>query len=484
MKQSIVVLMVIVMVIVTACSNSSNGNGGPNTPTEGKENTSAGTDGSGTTQAKDGKDGKKNNTEKKTIVISTFGREGFLLAAKKKYEAKYPHITIDVDYVEFTDANGEAMLEKYRKTTGTAMLSGKGPDLLEMDSLPTESYVNKKLLANLGDMMDKDDTFHKDDYFTNIFEGIKVNGGIYGMPMKVFLYGLIGNETIIENSNVKVDDKNWNWSHFANVTKEISKTVEGEISGLSVGGIAGIRTSDFKNSKLVSEFVNDQYATFVDQESGKANFESAAFIGLLKEVKRLVDEKVIDSEANKTIFSDTHIMSPPDYVIALKQSQFKEDKYKHKSKFYLRPNGSGKEAGGQFRTFQTIGINAKSTVKEEAWHFLKFLMSEELTNEANSWGFPINKKSYALAAEQALKDGKVESPQPFGPLKGVIYDITQEDIDELEKMLNNAKHPVQFKESKINEIITEESDAYFTGQKSPEEVAELIQNRVTTVLNE
>ncbi|GKU77355.1 ABC transporter substrate-binding protein [Paenibacillus sp. L3-i20] len=480
MKQSIVVLMVIVMVIVTACSNSSNGNGGPDTPTEGKENTSAGTDGSGTTPAKDGSDGKQNNTEKKTIVVSTFVQERFLLAAKKKYEEKYPHITIDVDYVEFTDANGEAMREKYRKTIGTAMLSGKGPDLLEMDQLPTENYVNKKLLANLGDMMDKDDTFHKDDYFTNIFEGIKVNGGIYGMPMKVFLYGLKGNETIIENSNVKVDDKNWDWSQFANVTKEISKTVDGGTSGLFVN----INSADFKISEFVSQFVNDQYATFVDQESGKANFESPAFIDLLKEVKRLVDEKVIDREAKKYIFSNTIIMSPPDYVIEMKQSQFIEDKYKFKSKLYLKPNGSGKEAGGQFRTFQTIGINAKSKVKEEAWHFLKFLMSEELTNEVNGWGFPINKKSYALAAEKILKEGKVESPQPIGPLKGVIYDITQEDIDELEKMLNNAKYPVQFKESKINEIITEESYAYLTGQKSPEEVAKLIQNRVTTVLNE
>lgn len=477
MKKMIVILMAILMVIVTACTNSSNGNvREANVPTEGKGNTLAGKEGSGTTPS--------SNTEKKTIVLSTFYHEDFFLEAKKRYEAKYPHITIDVQYVESTDADAEAKLEKYEKTIGTALLSGKGPDLIEMDQLPTERYVNKKLLVDLGTMMDNDDTFNRDDYFNNILEGIKVNGGLYGMPMGFFVYALIGNETMIEKSGVKVDDSKWDWSQFANTTMEISKTVVGGASGLSAGGSAGIIAGDYKVSQFVSEFVNDQYATFVDQENGKANFESTAFIDLLKEVKRLADEKVIDPAASHVIFRETQINSPGDYVRVLKQSQYYSNNADYKSKLYLRPNGSGQEAGGYFRTYQTVGLNAKSEVKEEAWHFMKFMISEEMKDVASSSGFPLNKKSYKSIAEKALEKGKVESDQTIGPLKGIIYDITKEDIDDLEKFLVNAKYPVQYKESTINEIIAEESHAYFTGQKSPEEVAALIQNRVTTVLNE
>lgn len=477
MKKSIVILTAIFMIIVTACSHSSNGNGGEAiTSTTEKEES--------LTKKERNETSSSNNTEKKTIVLSTFYHENFFLEAKKRYEAKYPHITIDVQYVESTDADGEAKLEKYEKTIGTALLSGKGPDLIEMDHLPTESYVNKKLLVDLGTMMDHDDTFNRDDYFNNILEGIQVNGGLYGIPMGFFVYALVGNETMIEKSGVTVDDSHWNWSQFANITKEISKTVNGGASGLGVGGSAGIIPGDFKVSQYVSEFVNDQYATFVEQESGKANFESTAFIDLLKEVKRLVDEKVIDPAANNVLFRETQINSPGDYVRVLKQSQYYSNNADYRSKLYLRPNGSGQEAGGYFRTYQMVGLNAKSEVKEEAWHFLKFMISEEMKDVASSSGFPLNKKSYASIAEKALEKGKVESDQTIGPLKGVIYDITKQDIDDLEKFLVNAKYPVQYKESKINDIITEESHAYFTGQKSPEEVAGLIQNRVTTVLNE
>ncbi|WP_028594577.1 ABC transporter substrate-binding protein [Paenibacillus assamensis] len=481
MKKVMLVMLTFIMVIISACGTTTGGNArGTESSNEGLINIER----KNGTDITPSKVGKLNNKEKKTIVLSTFSHKDYFLEAKKRYEARYPHITIDVQYTEFTDADAEAKLEKYKKTIGTAMLSGKGPDLIEMDELPTESYVNKKLLVNLGSMMDQDDTFNKNDYFNPIFEGIKVNGGLYGMPMGFFVYGLIGNETMIEKSNVKIDDRNWNWSQFATITKEISKTVDGGTSGLGVGGAAGIMTADFKVSQFVSEFVNDQYAAFVDQESGKANFESTAFINLLKEVKHLVDEKVIDPAASNSIFRETLIRTPEDYVHALKQSQFYPNNLDFKAKLYLRPNGSGQEAGGYFRTYQTVGLNAKSEVKEEAWHFLKFMMSEEMKDAAGSWGFPLNKESYALLVKKALEKGKVESDQTIGSLKGVVYDITQADIDELDKFLVNAKYPVQFKESKINEIITEESHAYLTGQKSAEAVASLIQNRVTTVLNE
>lgn len=56
-------------------------------------------------------------------------------------------------------AEGAAAHEKFVKTTNTAMLSGKGPDLIEMDQLPIESYVKKDLLANMSEIIENDPTF-------------------------------------------------------------------------------------------------------------------------------------------------------------------------------------------------------------------------------------------------------------------------------------------------------------------------------------
>ncbi|NUU62037.1 hypothetical protein [Paenibacillus agri] len=95
-------------------------------------------------------------------LFSTFFPSDYFKEAKKKYEAKHPNITIALKAVETDDAHLEENLEKFVKTTGTAMLSGQGPDLIEMDQLPSGDYVKRKMLANLGDIMDHDPDFKKD----------------------------------------------------------------------------------------------------------------------------------------------------------------------------------------------------------------------------------------------------------------------------------------------------------------------------------
>ncbi|OPA73005.1 ABC transporter substrate-binding protein [Paenibacillus selenitireducens] len=412
--------------------------------------------------------------EKKTIVFSTYFPDEFFEQAKKKYEAKHPNITIDLRYVESDDAHGEADSEKFIKTANTAMLSGKGPDLIEMDILPMGSYVNKQLLVNMSEMMEHDPSFLRDQYFTNILDAVTLNGGIYGMPMNFFLYGLVGNETVIDKSGVKIDDKNWNWSQFVDVAKELKNANSAKNQSALLS----------EPHYLLNEMVHDQYATFVDQAKGEASFDSQGFTALLQQVKSLFDEQVASETAPRSIFWNTSIVSPADYIRMMKQSEHYGKGYEFTSKLYAKPHADGKEAGGYFRTYKTIGMNAKSEVKAEAWDFIKFMLSDEVQAQAGSAGFPLNKNVYQKQVQQLLQEGKVISDQEMGPLKGMVFDVTAQDLQGLEHFLAEAIYPVEFRPSKIDEIITNESKAFFSGQKSAEAVAKLIQNRVTTFLNE
>lgn len=473
MRKAMLILFTFIMVMVSACSAPPGGNaGGAQTSNTEQTNTEQVKNGTGTTPPKGETSGTKNSKEKKTIVFSTYFSDDFFLEAKKRYEAKHPNITIDLQYIDKKDGNITASDdEKFKKTTNAAMLSGKGPDLIQMDQLPSGDYVKKNLLANIGNMIDKDPSFKKEQYFSNVLDGIKVNGGIYGMPMGFFIYGLMGNESVIEKSGVKIDDSNWNWEQFTDRAKEIAKKAGG--NHFALGGVAP--------EYMIKDLVNGQYATFVNLESRKANFDSAAFIELLKEVKFMFDEKMIREDYGGIFYNEV-INSPQTYIRELRNSDFLQKPYK--SKFYSRPNASGQEAGGFFRTYKTIGINASSAVKDEAWDFVKFMLSDEMQDQAGRSGFSLNKATYKKVAQDVLKKGKVMSDQPVGDMKGKEFEITQKDIDDLEKFITGLKYPVEFKPSKIEEILLKESKAYFTGQKSPEAVAKLIQNRVTTVLNE
>ncbi|WP_258207085.1 ABC transporter substrate-binding protein [Paenibacillus radicibacter] len=455
---------IILMISVSACSRADNGNTAQ-TSNEDK-----------TIKTLDDKKTKEtiSNGGKKTIVFSTYFPDDFFKNAKKKYEAKYPNITIELKYIESDDAHGPENSEKFIKSTNTAMLSGKGPDLIEMDLLPIDKYVEKHLLVNMSEIIEKDSTFKKEQYFNNIMDNVKINGGIYGMPLNFFVYGLIGDETLIEKSGVKFDDKTWNWSQYIDVIRQLMKFGE-------KNGKYGVFSSP---DALLNEMVKDQYPTFVDGVNGKVNFDSDTFTNLLKQVKSLSDEHIITEKQVHPLFRTVSIVSPTDYIISLKESEFFPKGFVFKSKLYDKPNANGQQAGGYFRTYKTIGINEKSSVKEEAWDFLKFMLSEEVQAQAGSAGFPLNKTVYEKQTQQLLKEGKVKASEEMGTMSGKLFEVTAKDIQGLDQFLSGAIHSVAFKPSKVEAIITEETKAYFSGQKSAEVVAKLIQNRVKTVLNE
>jgi multiple sugar transport system substrate-binding protein len=419
--------------------------------------------------------GAPSTTEKKTVVFSTFFPSDYFKEAKKKYEAKHPNITIELKSVETDDAHLEENLEKFVKTTGTAMLSGQGPDLIEMDQLPSGDYVKRKMLANLGDIMDNDPDFKKEQYFTNILDGMKVNGGMYGLPIGFFIYGLVGNEDAIKKSGVTFDDSKWSWEQFITTAKAMTKGADKDHQYA-----LGRSMPEY----MTTQFVNERYATFINQEQGSANFVSSDFTSLLQQVKTLFDEKVVGTDARFPLFNTVQINSPTDYIRELRMSDFIPDGNAYTSKLYLSPNADPQHPGGSFRTYQTIGLNERSAVKAEAWDFLKFLLSDEMQGKPDGAGFPLNKAAYAKKAQALVQKGSIQSDQPIGPMKGKSFKITQQDIDDLDKFLNGATYPLQFKPSKIDEIITAEAQAFFTGQKSADEVAKLIQNRVTIYLNE
>jgi multiple sugar transport system substrate-binding protein len=466
MKRALLIFIsTMLMIFIAACQSSgsgrenSEGQGGTTQPINEKTTEKVQNENVSSPNAKPQSKGGK-----KTIVFSTFWENDFIIEAKKKYEAEHPDIEIELMYIQSMDGiKGKEISDNFVKKMNTELLSGNGPDMVMVDQLPMDIYVNKNILANLSEMMDKDPTFKKDQYFNNILEGNKFNGNIYGIPLSFILYGLAGDEEAIGKTGIKFDDQNWNWSQFAEVAKELVKK--------------GDRQSALFSSRedFLNEMVKDNYSLFVDQVNRKANFQSETFIKLMNQVKTMFDDKVVTYEPTKVYFVPTQINSPADYILTLRENF-------DKPKLYTKPNVDGQKAGDYFRAYQTIGINEKSAVKEEAWDFLKFLLTENLHPSANA-AFPLNKAQYERQVKQLIKDGSVKAHEE-GPLQGKTIPVTEADIVGLDKHISSAIYSVAFKPTKIQEMISNESKAFFSGQKSAEDVAKLIQNRVTTYLNE
>ena len=89
---------------------------------------------------------------------------------------------------------GEVSTDDIR-TLNTELLSGNGADVLLLDGLPVDSYIEKGVLEDLTDLAA--DLTGQDSYLAEILKNTAQSGGkIYGMPLKFKIPILFGDEEV------------------------------------------------------------------------------------------------------------------------------------------------------------------------------------------------------------------------------------------------------------------------------------------------
>ena len=156
---------------------------------------------------------------------------------------------------------------------------------------------------------------------------------------------------------------------------------------------------------------------------------------------------------------------------------------------------------GQASHSDVFAINSNSDNIEGAWEFLSYMMSQEVQGSQSE---PMTATNRAVCIEAVqeqirwLEKGHVMNKDyhyftmdrqeiDLGSKSWTREDITDEKVAEYINMRDRAE-PMDAEEDRrmkpIWQIIREESEAYFTGDKSIEEVADIITNRVQLYLDE
>lgn len=415
----------------------------------------------------------KANTNKGKSVVTLSLKESseFYKAVEKEFEEKNPDIDLQIKtYLQPGEKWEADQYEKYIKTTNTAMLAGKGPDVIEVSGLPVNVYINKQLLVNMNEELAKDKTLNKDDLQMNVLDALKVDGGgLYAMPTGFMLRAFIGDGDVLSRSEVTLDDKSWTWKEFGSVSKQL---LQAEKSGSANRYAIANNPPDM----ILTEMVLDSYTQFVDQAGKKAKFDSPEFVNLMQELKKMYDDHVMSSESadiGSQLFYSEVLSSPADFV-NVPYSIFSNPKLLQK------PHGQGQSGDMRIIPLSEHAISANSSVKEEAWRFMAFLLSKETQSLENREGFSllksVNEKKLDDIQAQ-MKNGSFKLPN------GKTADVPESEFAHFKQIISSVNNYAGI-EGKVLTIVSDEARSFFSGQKSAEEVAKLIQNKATTFLNE
>jgi hypothetical protein len=386
------------------------------------------------------------------------------------------HVGVRIKYQVASGDETGATLEDQIRALNTEVLAGKGADLFLLDGLPMDSYIEKGVLLDIGDiMMPK---IEDGSLMSNIAGNYVQNDAVYGMPI-----------------------------HFCfpvYITREPRK--ETSISLEQLSALATVTDKELfpimSYKELLQLFLFTHYNDLVSN-GGELNEEKLTTF--LSQVKTIAESTGINGDSvaiNQNIdsydYRDKRILD----LFTMNQMQVFEADYK-----VVMPYVSGMRAFRQCTTCASeigggcylvnnsyipkgiIGVNKATKETELAKDFIKWVISEENQSVQVGDGFPMNTAAFNNWLEdiQIHKEDIYDAiayTKPNGNIR--VIEIEYPTAEETQVLFDMAKQLTTPAMNNINvmDMIAEEGVPYLAGEKDLDTVCASIMNKINTYLSE
>ncbi len=414
--------------------------------------------------------------DEKTEITAELTRDydNLFTKAAKRFQEKNTDIKVTVNLYPVLDEY------QYRDKLNTELMAGKGPDILYLrpwDYIRT--YIEKGILVNLGEMIEKDKGFNIEDYNTHIIGKARYKDELYTMPINYYqFYSFVLNEKLLEEKGISLDD-NINWKDVYALSKKLNENSKEQIYVLP----------KIHDEVLFEFIVLQDIDYYLDWNKKEAKFNSKEFIEALELIKSIREDNIMHPDLfwldimNELNFGDKKDLS--NIAIYLGQTHsyhYIQSFGSFYDKFSTVSAPKGEYTGNRLYCSDLLAINSNSKHKEEVWEFIKFVLTEELQTidkRVIQGTFRINNNASKKQIDEFFSHQ--EKYKQFIE-KDKLYFATEEDIEELNRIINNLNKP-QTSEP-IYDVIREEINRFLNGEKSAEEVAEQLQNKADIYLHE
>ncbi|MCM1382889.1 MAG: extracellular solute-binding protein, partial [Muribaculaceae bacterium] len=367
------------------------------------------------------------------------------------------------------------------------MIAGNIPDVLLVESgMPMDSYIAKGIFANLYDFMETDPEINKEDFLTNLFEAYEVNGALYTLVPDFTVNTMVGKTSAVGET------EGWTMEEF------IALAEENPDKNIMEANYA-------TNTSMLSNLFSYSYDTFIDRDTGECTLNSDEFIKMMEFCSRfpseIKDEDIVYDEnywnEQDVQYRDDKTLLSSEYI-----GRFQVIRELEQGKFGVPVTFKGmpgvKGNGAVFNGSSTrLAISAKAANPEGAWQFVRYFLTDEyqdLYAGRDSYNFPAKLSALEKKAETAKErpyweneeTGEKEYYDNNYYMAGESINIgvnTDEDNERMMNFLKSIKTTASY-DSKIQDIITEEAASYFSGQKTAQQAADIIQNRVANYIAE
>ena len=355
--------------------------------------------------------------------------------------------------------------------------SGKAPDIIEVGTnFPAALLMDKDLLLNLDPLFEKDSEIKKTDLLDNVVDALQTDNSLYYVCESVGI-----NTLLAKTSDV---GERTGWTENEMLTFLNSKPDDQKLLQLN------------SNGEILGSLLYNNLDQYVDWSTGQCKFDTQQFKNLLMFAKR-GDNVEIDYDVPFPI-----MLQNGEILFNQLQNAGVVQTINSVSIFNEPVTAIGYPCadsdGFYFQPYHSFGICSQTQNADGAWDFLRTFVSKDFqTKELVQHGtyyIPTRKDVF----ERMLKDFQITKSyedeygnviEPYSDMYS--YDdytiqygpLSDEQVQTFLDIFNRT-HKIDTSDTSIINIITDETAAFYKGQKDVDETAKLIQNRVTTYVNE
>lgn len=366
------------------------------------------------------------------------------------------------------------------RTLNTELLSGKGADVLLLNGLPADAYIEKGVLCDLTKLAKG--LMKENRYLENMMNNtLQKDGKIYGIPVKFTVPVLYGDEQI-EKALDSLDslsaymDKNPDAAIFGVTNKEYIRdflfqmyqdellSTDGKVDTEKMAALLELEKKIAVNAK--SEIFDDASTTEMSMGTAGSIFKQGMFSN--QGSPAILNHP--EGAATDQIDSVTNMLIPYEVMRRLNLSP------ETLKDFYV-PKG-------------IIGINKNTKQRETAEEFVKYLFSKEVQSAQVDDGFPILNAALEEVAEEAdskfaeeftvMSSWQIEGE---GVLEIEAGYPSRGEVEALTAMCRTLKNPAR-QNFVIWNIYQTEADQCLEGSIDAQTAAENIAQKVDTYLAE
>ena len=410
------------------------------------------------TETVNGGSASSDGTLKLAVVCIEVGgaQKSWIEVLVDEYNESHPDVPITI--VPYGDAK-LMEVDKNMAQLSVAVAGDDPPDLILLQNITSrlDPLVSQGYVEDLTPFAERSEIVHLEDYYQKVLDCGRKEGVLAVIP-KTFAIS-----TLVTSKNIFDGNSGWTYSQMLYCCKAH------ETSPLLPGS---------SPEMLLFEILRESIDAFVDEEQNKCHFDSEEFKAFLEYVGTYCAwssrQYEYADQGESSTFREGKILAKYEAIFWLTELKNIRRDFGDTANFVGFPSKYGTPVHRiTMSGDNSFAITSTSNKKEEAWRFIEWYLNKE--DEYDNLELCADRKrmeekiGIALAGRENINDGEPA--------------MTEEDKETLEILLQYLD-PLPDDNAPLYRIAYAEARTYFSGDKSLDEVIDVIQKRATLYMNE